>query len=87
MACHRPLLLRRLVRGSRWVAHRRYDAVLQAVAVMSYSEGVELGGVVARGQYGVLQFIAIISCMVYGEGSELGGGQVMSSGEVRMLCV
>ena len=61
--------------------------MLQAVAVVSYSEGVELGGTVARGQYGMLQFIAIVLCMVYGEGSELGGGQVMSSGEVHMLCV
>ena len=54
---------------------------------MSYSKGVELGGAVVHGRYGVVQFIAIISCTVYGEGSKLGGGQVMSSGEVRMLCV
>ena len=67
--------------------HRQYDAVLQAVAIVSYSEGVELGGAVARGRYGMLQFIAIILCTVYGKGSELGSGQVMSSGEVRMLCV
>ena len=54
---------------------------------MSYSEGVELGGTVARGRYGMLQFIAIVSCTVYGKGSKLGGRQVMLSGEVRMLCV
>ena len=54
---------------------------------MSYSEGVELGGAVVHSRYGMLQFIAIISCMVYGEGSKLGSGQVMSSGEVHMLCV
>ena len=61
--------------------------MLQDVTIVSYSEGVELGGAVACGRYGVLQFIAIISCTVYGKGSELGSGQVMSSGEVHMLCV
>ena len=87
MACRRPLPLRHLVRGSRWVAHGQYDAVLRAVAIVSYSEGVKLGGTVAHGRYGMLQFVAIILCTVYGEGSELGSGQVMSSSEVRMLCV
>ena len=54
---------------------------------MSYSKGVELGGMVACSRYGMLQFITIIPCTVYGERSELGSRQVMSSSEVCMLCV
>ena len=54
----------RMVRGSRWIVHGQYSTASWAIAVVSYSEGVTLGGAVACGRYGVSRAIGIVSVQV-----------------------
>ena len=59
-----PFLPFRMVRGSCRIVHRQYSTASWAIAVVSYSKGVTLGGAVVCGRYGVSQAIGIVSVQV-----------------------